>query len=160
MANRYPVLLAIDTTTEICSVAIQTPLGDMIHAEHSQSTHHAQAILPLIEKLLNQAKLILADIEFIAVSVGPGSFTGVRAGIATAQGLAYGLGIKVIPMGTLDLIALGLPQEGQVQVISDARMQQFYVGGFEWQEGRLATIQAPCLLSETELWGVFVSTVS
>ncbi len=145
------IFLAIDTSTEICSVAIQTPSGDIFEAAHTQSTHHAQAILPLIERILSQANLGLADLNYLAVSVGPGSFTGVRAGIATAQGLTYGLNIPVIPIGTLELVALGANHSGHVQVIMDARMQQFYVASFKWEGDTLVTVQTPCLLSEPEL---------
>lgn len=147
----YPVRLAIDTSTEVSSVAIQTSNGKIIGASHSQSTHHSQAILPLIEQILQKANLALTDVQDIAVSVGPGSFTGVRAGIATAQGLAYGLSIPVIPIGTLDLVALGTDPVGRVHVIMDARMQQFYVASFEWVEGELKPKNPACLLSMPDL---------
>jgi tRNA threonylcarbamoyladenosine biosynthesis protein TsaB len=148
----YPVLLAIDTTTEICSVAVQTTLGKITEASHSQSTHHSQAILPLIEQILKKAQLTLKQVEYILVTVGPGSFTGVRAGIATAQGLAYGLNIPIIPFGSLDLVALGMPHTGQVQVVMDARMQQFYAASFKWEgDDKFVNIQPPCLCTETEL---------
>lgn len=150
-STAYPIRLAIDTSTEACSVAIQTPNGQIIDASHTQSTHHAQAILPLIEQILQKANLTLTDIQDIAVSVGPGSFTGVRAGIATAQGLAYGLNIPVIPIGTLDLVALGTQPVGLVHVIMDARMQQFYVASFNWVDKRLVTIEAASLLSAPAL---------
>lgn len=150
-SGSYPVRLAIDTSTEACSVAIQTLNGQIVDATHSQSTHHAQAILPLIEHLLQKANLVLADIQDIAVSIGPGSFTGVRAGIATAQGLAYGLNIPVIPIGTLDLVALGTHPVGLVHVIMDARMQQFYVASFDWVQGEIMTKRAACLLTMPEL---------
>ncbi len=151
----YPIFLAIDTSTEICSVAIQTATGEIIEAANTQSAHHTQAILPLIDQILKKAALSLSAIQYITVSVGPGSFTGVRAGIATAQGLAYGLTIPVIPFGTLDLVALGVATKAndQVQVIMDARMQQFYVAGFKWEASTdsLLITQQPCLLSEAEL---------
>lgn len=147
----HPIRLAIDTSTETCSVAIQTSNGQIVEASHSQSTHHAQAILPLIEGLLKKANLKLSDIQDILVSIGPGSFTGVRAGIATAQGLAYGLSIPIIPIGTLDLVALGTHPVGMVHVVMDARMQQFYVASFEWVQGELMTKEAACLLSTPDL---------
>lgn len=145
------IFLAIDTSTEICSIAVQRAGGEIIEATHTQSTHHAQVILPLIEQVMSQANLALADLDYLAVSVGPGSFTGVRAGIAMAQGLAYGLNIPVIPIGTLELVALGVNPIGHIQVIMDARMQQFYLGGFKWEEGKLLVTQTPCLVSEPEL---------
>ena len=155
MNELYPIFLAIDTSTEICSVAIQTATGEIIEAANTQSAHHTQAILPLIDQILKKAALSLSAIQYITVSVGPGSFTGVRAGIATAQGLAYGLTIPVIPFGTLDLVALGVAtkENDQVQVIMDARMQQFYVAGFKWEASTdsLLSTQQPCLLSEAEL---------
>lgn len=151
-STAYPIRLAIDTSTEACSVAIQTPNGQIVDASsHTQSTHHAQAILSLIEQILQKANLALTDIQDIAVSIGPGSFTGVRAGIATTQGLAYGLNIPVIPMGTLDLVALGTQPEGLVHVIMDARMQQFYVASFHWVDKRLVTTEAASLLSAPAL---------
>lgn len=153
MPSTFPRLLAIDTTTEICSIAVQNTNGEITEATHAQSSHHSQAILPLIEGILAQAQLTLNQLNFIAVTTGPGSFTGVRAGIATVQGLAYALNISVIPFGSLELVALGMPHTSSIQVIMDARMQQYYVGSFFWEDNKLISAQAPALYSETELFG-------
>ena len=100
-------ILAFDTSANATAVAIVD--GDRVFAEEAIETtsgRHAETLLPRIERCLAASSLTLADLELIAVGVGPGSFTGVRVGIATAKGLALATGIPV--RGVVSLASLAL----------------------------------------------------
>ncbi len=96
-------ILAIDTATEACSVALHR---DGIVTQRLEITAgHSRRVLGMAQTLLRQSGLALDELDALAVDVGPGSFTGVRIGIGVAQGLAYGAGLKVIPVGALEALA-------------------------------------------------------
>ena len=97
-------ILAIDTATTTCSVAVTsdtTLLGEVLLHEQ----HHSERIISLIDRLLTETALTRRDIDCIAVAVGPGSFTGLRVGISTAQGLAFALDRPVIGVPSLEILA-------------------------------------------------------
>jgi tRNA threonylcarbamoyladenosine biosynthesis protein TsaB len=93
-----------------------------------------EPLLPAIDALLRRAGCELAAIEAFAVSVGPGSFTGLRIGIATLKGLAFGSGAPVAAVGTLAALALRVPRgRDPVLAVLDARRNEVYAAGFSWQ---------------------------
>lgn len=97
-------ILALETTSEICSVALN--FGRNILAESRIAPRrHNELVLKMIDKLLIAAEIQKNELDLIAFSCGPGSFTGVRLGAAVAQGIAMGLGIEVIPVPTSDVMA-------------------------------------------------------
>ncbi len=127
-----PILLALDTATEYCSVALLANNQTFSVDEHCKNQHAAK-LLGMIEDLLQQAKIKLNDVDAIAFGCGPGSFTGVRIAISIAQGLAFGIQKPVIPIPTLQIMAQNAYQQygaARVQVALDARMQQIYYGQY------------------------------
>jgi tRNA threonylcarbamoyladenosine biosynthesis protein TsaB len=124
-------VLALDTATEACSVALlngEEAIGRF--AESGKS--HAQQILAMVEAVLAEAGVSLSMLDGIAASVGPGAFTGVRISVAVAQGLAFGAGLRVAAVTTLEALALQAVQGGARQVLAclDARMGEVYWGCF------------------------------
>lgn len=107
MDKTNPVLLHIETATEVCSVAISE--GDKLLAvyESADGNSHSKNLLPFIDKALKQADRTLKDVNAVVVSIGPGSYTGLRIGVSTAKSLAYALEIPVITISTLESIAQG-----------------------------------------------------
>src|SRR3954469_8539089 len=85
-----PMILALDTSTDWCSVALYDPTGS-VRAEQTWYAHRDQTaqLLPTVQFMLERAGLTLAEVRSLAVALGPGSFTGLRVGLATAKGLAY-----------------------------------------------------------------------
>ena len=126
-------ILGIETATSVCSVCILE--NSQLVAEYTTdiSKTHSQRLMPMIEHVLENVGLIPKDIGAIAVSVGPGSFTGVRIGISAAKGMAMALDIKIVEVSTLDGIAYNLMDRypGQICVITDARRKQVYTSIYE-----------------------------
>ncbi|HWG69521.1 MAG TPA: tRNA (adenosine(37)-N6)-threonylcarbamoyltransferase complex dimerization subunit type 1 TsaB [Steroidobacteraceae bacterium] len=124
-------VLALDTATQACSVALLDG-GRLIGRHEEVSKSHAQRILGMIDSVLAEAALPLSLLDGIAASVGPGSFTGVRISVAVAQGLAFGAGLRVVPVTTLEALAFGAVRNGARQVLAclDARMGEVYWGCF------------------------------
>jgi tRNA threonylcarbamoyladenosine biosynthesis protein TsaB len=123
-------LLAIETATESCSVALLCGEAMLMRSEIAPR-RHAELILPMIASLLEEAGLARGSIDAIAVGRGPGAFTGVRLGISIAQGLALGLDIPVVPVSSLAALAMQAPDDGAAILAAiDARMGEVYVGCF------------------------------
>lgn len=129
-------LLAVDTATENCSVALC--VGDDVIARcESVPREHTTRILPLVDSVLAEAGLGLRELDGLAFGRGPGSFTGVRIGIGIAQGLAFGADIPLLGISTLAAMAEQVYRKEQgTQVLSaiDARMSEIYIGGYVRQE--------------------------
>lgn len=121
-------ILAIDTATEACSVALQDPTA--FYAEFELCPReHTQRILPMVRDILDRAATRLADIDLLAYGRGPGSFTGVRIGIGIAQGLALGAELPMVGISTLATMAQGAwRRTGATRVLAaiDARMGEVY----------------------------------
>jgi tRNA threonylcarbamoyladenosine biosynthesis protein TsaB len=122
------IILAIETSSEMASCALLS--GDTVLARESAGVRtHSQSILPMIQELLAEAGVTLAQCDAIAFGAGPGSFTGVRTACGIAQGLAYGAGLPVLPLVTLDAMALACRQQtgaADVLAVLDARMGEVY----------------------------------
>jgi len=152
-------ILALDTATEACSVALM--VGDKIYFRSEVAPRdHTKKILPMIDEVLKEAGLTLNDLDALAFGRGPGSFTGVRIGIGIAQGLAFGADLPMIGISTLAAMAQGAyRQHGSTHVASaiDARMSEVYWGRFErqedgsWQEKDSESVIPPAVLAEQTL---------
>ncbi|WP_206458634.1 tRNA (adenosine(37)-N6)-threonylcarbamoyltransferase complex dimerization subunit type 1 TsaB [Anaerovorax sp. IOR16] len=127
-------LLAIETTGAKASVAIIDE-NKQIWEEHCDETlNHLRLLMPMIERLLRKCKLKIEDIDGIAVSEGPGSFTGIRIGISTAKALAQALNLDIVCVPTLKTFAYSVPEEKRILCpIFDARRSQVYAGAYVWK---------------------------
>lgn len=124
-------ILAVDTSAVCAGVAITD--GDKILSECSINTGltHSRTLLPMIDSALKNGEIDLKSIDYLACSVGPGSFTGIRIGVAAIKGLADGLGKKCIPVSTLEALAYNLQGRSCTAVsVMDARCNQVYCGIF------------------------------
>lgn len=128
-------LLALETSTEACSVALQA--GGQLWQRHIATPQgHTLHLLPMVHELCAQAGTTLAALEGLAVGIGPGAFTGVRIACAVAQGLAFALDLPLAPVSTLAALARGgwrLTGETEWLVAADARRAEVY-----WAAGTVA----------------------
>ena len=118
-------LLALETSTDACSVALR--LDGETFEWHESGVKHSSRLLPMIEQLLAEAGLALAQLDTLAFGRGPGSFTGLRIGAGVTQGLAYARELPVVPVSSLAAMAQG-SDAARVLTAQDARMQEVYWG--------------------------------
>lgn len=127
-------LLAFDTSTELLTVAVQRGERQWRH-EGAAGAQASSTLIPAVRSLLAEAGLALADLQAIAFGRGPGSFTGLRTACAVAQGLAFGVGLPVLPIDTLAAVAEDARHaHGCTRVLAllDARMNQVYAAPWLW----------------------------
>lgn len=125
-----PKFIALDASTESCSVTLANDGLRYTLSSHTPKTH-AHQLLPFVNELLLRASICLGDLDFIACCQGPGSFTGLRIGLGIAQGLAYGAGIPLVEVGSLAAMARQVGKENEQPVdrivtMLDARMGEIY----------------------------------
>jgi tRNA threonylcarbamoyladenosine biosynthesis protein TsaB len=147
-------ILAIDTSSAWCSVALS--IGDKAPSfrHESTSTGASHFLLPWIDDLLSKANVSLSRLDAIAIGIGPGAFTGVRLGLAVVQGLAIGAQVPVIPVASLDAIALQLTKTPRFKssqaenfiIALDARMDEIY-----WARFEMLNHSAPVRIGEIQL---------
>jgi len=126
-------LLAIETTGAKASVALIDEGGNAAVQGSDETMNHLQHLIPMIQQLLTNCALSINDITGILVSEGPGSFTGIRIGMATAKGLAQALNVPIIGVPTLRSFAYHMEWENIVVCpVFDARRQQIYAGAYRW----------------------------
>lgn len=131
-------ILAIDTSTRVSSVALAE--SGRIVAELNQDTRltHSERLMPQIKQLLDMAEKTSRDLSAIAVSIGPGSFTGLRIGMATAKTMAYALGIPVVGVPTLDALAWNCPLGGiHLAPMLDAQKGNVYTARYRFANGEM-----------------------
>jgi len=127
-------LLAIDTSSEACSVALN--IGGEVRERHEHApVRHAELLLPAIRGLLAEAGISLSALDAIAFGRGPGSFTSLRIGIGVVQGLARAAGLPVVPQSSRAAVAQSAagrsgPAAGRIHVAVDARMQEVFSAVF------------------------------
>ena len=126
-------VLALDAATEACSAALLAD-GVLISRSNESGKSNAVKILRMAEELMAEAQVSLSMLDGIAASIGPGAFTGVRISVAVAQGLAFGADLKVVPVTTLEALALQVLEGPGSRALAclDARMGEVYWGCFDW----------------------------
>lgn len=144
--------LAIDTATKVCSVALCRD-GEMI-AEYniSMGMTHSEGLLPQLEQLLKRTNTKKQDIDLIAVSMGPGSFTGLRIGLATAEAMAYSWQCLLHGVDTLKALAHNIHIEGIVlSPVLDAQKGNYYQALYQWQDGKLIELAGTEVVNKERL---------
>jgi tRNA threonylcarbamoyladenosine biosynthesis protein TsaB len=148
------IILAIETSSELASCALLTNDGAVLARESSGVRTHSQSVLPMVQELLREAGVRLADCDAVAFGAGPGSFTGVRTACGVAQGLAFGAGLPVLPMITLEAMAEACRARtgaSEVLAVLDARMNEVYWAQYRHAGGAWTTVSAPALCAPEAL---------
>ena len=146
------LILAFETSAKAASVAL-TQDGILLgEAYQNTGLTHSQTLMVMAEDLLKQCSKTVADLEAVAVAEGPGSFTGVRIGVAAAKGLAWGAELPCYGVSTLEAMAVSLGiYEGYVCPCMDARRNQVYNALFYVNQGKLERIREDRAIALSEL---------
>jgi tRNA threonylcarbamoyladenosine biosynthesis protein TsaB len=152
-ASRYVAgmrVLALDTATFTASVALLE--DDRILAEgDARVSTHSEQLLPLVEDVLRRAGLRAADVDALACGSGPGSFTGLRIGLATAKGLCFALGKPLVLVSSLAALSLEAPSGMTVLALLDARKREVYAGLYRREGHQAAALVAEAVLPPAQL---------
>lgn len=137
-------ILNLETTTKNCSVSIaKNGVCVAIKEISDEQFVHAEFINVFIENVLHESKITFQDLNAIAVSQGPGSYTGLRIGVSTAKGLCFALEIPLIALDTMQVLAQQITQpEGSIITLLDARRMEVYYAVYNQQHQKLVSTQA------------------
>ncbi|MDO5557665.1 MAG: tRNA (adenosine(37)-N6)-threonylcarbamoyltransferase complex dimerization subunit type 1 TsaB [Clostridia bacterium] len=133
-------ILAIDTSSNICSVAILEDSNPIMKKDINDELTHSQKLMPLIDEILKSCNLSLNDIDLLACSIGPGSFTGIRIGVATVKAFVDVKNIPVVGVTSLESLAYNIQDEGLICSMIDARNDNIYSGLFKHKENTYTLI--------------------
>lgn len=136
-------ILAVETSTEYCSVALWAD-GEVHERCERVGQRHSEVLMPMVDDLLREAGVKLADIDGIAFGMGPGSFTGVRIACGVAQGLALGADLLVVGICTLQALAQASGRDKVIAAL-DARMAEVYHAIYERRDGVWHEVCGPSL---------------
>lgn len=145
-------ILALDSSGLVASVAVTE--DDNLLGEYTinYKKTHSQTLLPMLDEVAKMIELDLKTVDAIAVSAGPGSFTGLRIGSATAKGLALALDKKIVSVPTVDALAYNIWNCTDVICpLMDARRQQTYTGLYTFEDGRMQTLLSQCVVQIEEI---------
>lgn len=141
------IILAVDTSGPVAGVALWEDGRVRYEAMALNKMTHSESLMPMVEEALRRTALKQADITLLAVTVGPGSFTGVRIGVTAVKALAHALGVVCVAVDALEATAAGLENADEIICpIQDARVQQVY--GAAFQGGRRLMDDCVCKLDE------------
>lgn len=133
--------LAIDTATKVCTIALCRDKEILAEYTINMGMTHSEGLLPQLDQLLQRTGVQKQDIELLAVSMGPGSFTGLRIGLATAEAMAYSWQCCLHGVDTLKALAYNIQLEGRVlSPVLDAQKGNFYQALYEWRNGELVEL--------------------
>ena len=145
-------ILALETSAKAVSAAVVEDGRVLCSGYQDTGLTHSCTLMPIVEGILRNTGMTIADCDAIAVAVGPGSFTGIRIGVAAAKGFAWGAQLPLCSVSTLEAMALGLGvMEGHVCACMDARRNQVYNAIFLAEDGKLVRVCDDRAISLEEL---------
>lgn len=140
------IILGIDTATDSVSVALGEGTQVLAQSEVVSDRQHCEALAPMIDFVCKQVDVSFREIGAVAVDIGPGLFTGMRVGIATAKAIAFSLDVPIIGICALDVLAAAAPSTDSVIVsVIDARRHEIYWAMYRTIEDELVQVHAPCV---------------
>lgn len=157
--NEKHKILAFDTSSERGSVALLEDGTLRAELRSNTAAGHSALLLEAVNFLLERTKWELNDLTLIAAGMGPGSFTGIRIGVATGIGLAQSLGIPFAGVSGLDVLAHRAAYlNGRIGVLLDARRSQFYFGEYKSKNGKFSRLGKPALIDVSDIKKYLMNT--
>ena len=135
------IILALETSALVASVAVIEDNKLLGEFSINNKLTHSQTIMPMVDDVIKMIDIEIESIDYIACAEGPGSFTGLRIGSATAKGLALGLNKPIVPVSTLDALAYNIYDTNKlICPIMDARRNQVYTAVYKWENDKLKIV--------------------
>lgn len=144
-------VLAIDTSTMMASCALLDEENLLGEFSLNQNMGHSENLVPMVKTLLDNLNLKVSDIDLYGVALGPGSFTGLRIGIATVKAFAHVYNKPIVGVSTLEGLAFNVRASGVIVPIIDARKNRVYTGIYKWEDGYLNNVEEPTVMEIDEL---------
>ncbi len=145
-------ILALDTSAAVCSASLCEDKNLISQMTLNTGNTHSETLLPIIEQILKLSDTSADDIDMFAATTGPGSFTGVRIGVATLKGMAFGKDRPCVGVSSLESLAYNLLGfDGIISPVMDARRDHVYNALFKCENGKLLRLCSDRLISVSEL---------
>ncbi len=144
-------ILCIDTSSNLCSVAILEDTTLIKKLELNNGLTHSETLMPLIKQLLEKSNLTLKDIDLLVSDIGPGSFTGIRIGVSTCKAFSDSLNIPCIGISSLDVLAYNIKNDGIICSTIDCKNANCYFALYECKNGAYFTLEEPCAKTVQEV---------
>lgn len=144
-------ILCIDTSSNLCSVAILEDTTLIKKIELDNGLTHSETLMPLIKELLDSCNLDLKDIDLLVSDIGPGSFTGIRIGVATCKAFSDSLNIPCIGINSLEVLAYNIKNDGIICSSIDCKNNNCYFALYELKNEIYTVLEEPCAKSVLEV---------
>lgn len=144
-------ILCIDTSSTLCSVAILENTNLINKLELNNGLTHSETLMPLIKELFDKSNLSLKDINLIVSDIGPGSFTGIRIGVATCKAFSDSLNIPCIGVSSLEVLAYNIKNDGLICSTIDCKNDNCYFALYELSNGNYTVLEQPCAKTVQEV---------
>lgn len=144
-------ILAVDTSSKLCSVAILEDTNLIKKLELDNGLTHSETLMPLIQEIFEKSNLALKDIDLLVSDIGPGSFTGIRIGVATCKAFSDSLNIPCIGISSLKVLAYNAKNDGIICSTIDCKNDNCYFALYELIDGNYTVLEKPCAKTVTEV---------
>ncbi|MBU5310829.1 tRNA (adenosine(37)-N6)-threonylcarbamoyltransferase complex dimerization subunit type 1 TsaB [Tissierella carlieri] len=139
-------ILALDTSTMMATCAVLDESRVLGEYSLNQEETHSEKLVPMVKEILDSLNLNVSDIDLYGVAIGPGSFTGLRIGVATIKAFAHLFKKPVVGISTLEALAFNLPYGKTIVPMIDARRDRVYTGIYTWEDGKIKIVMEPDVL--------------
>lgn len=136
-------ILCIDTSSVLCGISILNDNNLIKKVELNNGLTHSETLMPLLKQLLEECELTLNDIDLLVCDIGPGSFTGIRIGIATVKAFSDSLSIPCIGISSLEVLAYNIKDDGLICSTIDCKNDNCYFALYELNNGIYKIIEEP-----------------
>ena len=144
-------ILAVDTSSKLCSVAILEDTNLIKKIELDNGLTHSETLMPLIQQLLNECSLSLNNIDLLVSDVGPGSFTGIRIGVSSCKAFSDSLNIPCVGISSLEVLAYNIQNDGIICSTIDCKNNNCYFALYELNSGNYNVLIEPCAKSVNDV---------
>lgn len=147
-------VLGLDTSTLMTTCGVIDEKRLLGEYSLSQDMSHSEKLVPMVKEVLTSLELKVKDIDLFGVSIGPGSFTGLRIGIATVKAFAHLANKPIVGVSTLEALAYNLPYNDIIVPMIDARRERVYTGIYTWKNDTIKTLMEPDVIEVKELLNI------